>query len=131
MVDASKATINRFLRGPSFTPQVTSPTLHAQLKNHDNQQEWLSNLLAEGTPGWLTNPSERIFKASLTLEAKFWWGVVHTHLMPTNRDNIMGDDRAILVTTLVANVSLDIGKLSWKILKSRYQRPTLHILSRV
>lgn len=35
MVDISKRTINRFLHGPDFTSQVTSPTFYYQLKDHE------------------------------------------------------------------------------------------------
>lgn len=66
MVDLSKTTINKFLHGPEFTPQATSPTFYARLKHHANQQSWLATLIAEEKPEWLTNPNERIFKAFLT-----------------------------------------------------------------
>lgn len=78
IVDISEATINRFLHGPNFTPQSTSSTLYARLKHRENQRNWLATLIADGEPEWLTNPSERIFKASLTSEARFWWGIVRT-----------------------------------------------------
>ena len=105
MVDLLETIINRFLHGPGVTPQETSPTFYARLKHHENQWCWLATLIAEEKLEWLTNPNERIFKASLTQEPKFWWGLVCTHLMPTKGDNILGDDRAILVISLMANLS--------------------------
>ncbi|PHT36251.1 hypothetical protein CQW23_23951 [Capsicum baccatum] len=106
MVDFLETTINRFLYGLGFTPQVTLSTFYARLKHHENQRSWLATLIAEGKPEWLTNPNERIFKASLTQEAKFWWGVVCTHLIPIEGDNILGDDRAILVASLMDKLKL-------------------------
>jgi len=110
MVDLSEATINRFLHGLEFTSQATLPILYARLKYNANQWSWLATLIAKGKPEWLTN-NKRIFKAFLTQETRFWYGVVRTHLMPTKGDNILGDDRAILVVSLVAKLILNFGEI--------------------
>ncbi|PHU09373.1 hypothetical protein BC332_21233 [Capsicum chinense] len=117
IVDLLETTINRFLRGPEFTPQATSPKFYARLKHRANQWSWLTTLITEGKLEWLNNLNERIFKASLTQEARFWWGVLCTHLMPIEGDNIIGDDRAILVTNFVAKLSLNFGEIIVKEMK--------------
>ncbi|PHT53298.1 hypothetical protein CQW23_07760 [Capsicum baccatum] len=78
MMDISKATINSFLHGPNFTPQATSPNFYARLKHRKNQQTWLATLIADGEPEWLTNPSKRIFKASLNSKEIFWRVAKHS-----------------------------------------------------
>ncbi|PHT40486.1 hypothetical protein CQW23_19340 [Capsicum baccatum] len=90
-VDIFYMTINRFIQEPNFNPQDTNPAFYHRLKSKDDQRPWFATLIAEGDLLWLTRPSKRIYKASLTQEAKFWWGVVRTHLMPTDEDNILGD----------------------------------------
>ncbi|KAF3655081.1 hypothetical protein FXO38_14849 [Capsicum annuum] len=106
------STINKFLYCPNFTARSTSPTFYAWLKHRENQRSWLAILIIDGELEWLTNPSERIFKASLNSESRFWWGIVRTWLMPTDGDNILGDDRAILVTSFVANLKLNFGEIT-------------------
>ncbi|KAF3648307.1 hypothetical protein FXO38_03288 [Capsicum annuum] len=80
-------------------------------------------LITEEKPKWLTNLNERIFKASPTQEARFWWSVVCTHLMPNEGDNILGDDRAILVTILVAKLNLNFGEIIAEEMKIWVSRP--------
>ncbi|PHT89784.1 hypothetical protein T459_04897 [Capsicum annuum] len=122
MVDISEATINRFLYGPNFTPQATLPTFYVQLNHRENQQNWLDTLIADEQPKWLINSGERIFKASLNSEVRFWWGIVRTWLMPTDGDNIFADDRAILVTSFVANLKLNFGEIIAKEIKNHVSR---------
>ncbi|KAF3657465.1 hypothetical protein FXO37_14926 [Capsicum annuum] len=122
MVDISEATINRFLYGPNFTPQATLPTFYVQLNHRENQQNWLDTLIADEQPKWLINSDERIFKASLNSEVRFWCGIVRTWLMPTDGDNIFADDRAILVTSFVANLKLNFGEIIAKEIKNHVSR---------
>lgn len=67
--------------------------------------------MADGEPDWLYNLSARIFKASMTKEERFWWGVVYCRLMPTIEDNIIGEDKAILVASLLSNLPLNFRKI--------------------
>ncbi|PHT30798.1 hypothetical protein CQW23_29609 [Capsicum baccatum] len=90
---------------------ATSTTFYARLKHRENQQNCLALLIADGEPKWLTNPSKRIFKASLTLELRVWWGILRTWLMPTDGDNILEDKRAILFASFVANLKLNFGEI--------------------
>ena len=69
--DISGTTINRFLHGPYFNPQVINPAFYHRLKSKDNHRLWVAIFIAERDPLWLTQPSERIYKASLTQEEKF------------------------------------------------------------
>lgn len=117
MVDVSEATINRFLHGPNFTPQATSPNFYAWLKHQENQRTWLAILLANRGPEWLTNPGKRNFKASRNTEARFWWGIFRTCLMPIDCDNILGDNRAVLFTSFVSKLKLNFGEIIAKEIK--------------
>lgn len=104
MVDLSDRTINWFLHGPNFIPPVTSQKFYHRMTDRANQRTWLAQVIADGELEWLHNPSARIFKASLTQEARFWWGVVRYRLMPTVGDNIIGENRAVLVASLLSNL---------------------------
>ncbi|PHT32705.1 hypothetical protein CQW23_29042 [Capsicum baccatum] len=123
MVYLSERTINRFLHGPDCTPQDTSPILYSWLKDCEKQHPWLANLIAEGESKWLTNSNERIFKASLTQEARFWWGIVRIWLMPAAGYNILGDNRVVLVASLVAKLYLNFEEIISKEIKIRISRP--------
>lgn len=111
IMSISDTTINRFLHGPNFNIQDTSPTFNNHLKDWENQRRWLVTHIVDREPIWLTNPNERIYKASLIPEEKFWWGIVRMHLIPTENDNQLEDDRAVLVASLVNGISLDIGEI--------------------
>ncbi|PHT38690.1 hypothetical protein CQW23_22263 [Capsicum baccatum] len=121
-IDISNTTINSFLHGSNFTSQVTNPVFYHHLKSKENQHPWLATLIAEGDPLWLNQPSENIYKVSLTQEAKLRWGVVCTHLMPINGENILGDDRAILVGCLMDNVKRNFMEIIAKEIKIRVIR---------
>lgn len=89
MVDVFETIINRFLPGPNYTPHANSPTFYARLKHQENQRNCLATLIVDGEPEWLTNPGERIFKASLTVTEKFWWGIIRSGLIPRDGDNTL------------------------------------------
>lgn len=74
------------------------------MKNREKEHHWLAKIIAKEEPEWLKNANEKIFKALLTQEARFWWGGVHTRLMPTTEDNILGDDRVVLVTSIMSKL---------------------------
>ncbi|PHT35754.1 hypothetical protein CQW23_23454 [Capsicum baccatum] len=121
-VDVSIRTINRFLHGPNFTPQDTSPSVYARIKNWAKQHPWLANIIAERKPTWVTNPNERIYKSYLTEEAKFWWGVMRIWMMPTDGDNILDEDRAILVAIMEKKLPLNFKKIIADEIKIRMSR---------
>lgn len=123
MVDLSDSTINRFLHGPNFTPQATSPEFYYRMQERAKQRPWLAKIIVEGEPEWLKNTSARIFKASMTQEARFWWGFVRSRLMRTTGDNIIDDARAILVAGLMSNYPLNFGEIIVDKMKIRVMRP--------
>ena len=48
---------------------------------------------------------------------------MRTHLMPTEGNKILGDDRAILVTSLMAKFNLNFGKIIIEEMKIWVSRP--------
>lgn len=111
MVYLSDNTINRFLHGPTFTPPTTSLEFFYTMWEREKQRPWLDKIIAEGEMEWLNNACARIFKDSITQKAIFWWGVIRTRLMPTAGDNIIGNDRAVLVAGLMSNYPLNFGEI--------------------
>lgn len=55
----------------------------------------------------MNNPSVRITKSTLSLIANFLWGIVRCKLMPTTGDNILGDDRGVLVASFILRFPLN------------------------
>lgn len=52
-----------------------------------------------------------MFKASLTSKARFWWGIIHIWLMPVDGDNILRDERSVLVASFMAIHKLNFGEI--------------------
>lgn len=123
MVDLFDRTINYFLHGPNFIPLVTSQEFYHRMMDKENQFPCLAQVMADGKLEWLHNPSARIFKSLMTQEVRVWWGVVHCRLMPTTGDNIIGEDRAVLVDSLLSNLLLYLPKIIADKIKIWVMRP--------
>lgn len=48
-------------------------------------------------------------KDSFSQIAKFWWGIIIFRFIPTAEDNILGDDKAVFVASLISGFSLNFG----------------------
>lgn len=65
-VDLFNRTIIRFLHGPNFVLLGTSQEFYHRMTDKVNQSPWLAQVIAEGEPEWLNNPSAWVFKALLS-----------------------------------------------------------------
>ncbi|PHT66090.1 hypothetical protein T459_30515 [Capsicum annuum] len=95
----------------------------AGLKHQENQRKWLVTLIEDEEPEWLNNPAEKITKTSLNSEARFWCVLIWIHLITTEGDIILGDDRAILVASLIDRTPLDFGEIIAEEIKIQLARP--------
>ncbi|MCD9638060.1 hypothetical protein HAX54_021763, partial [Datura stramonium] len=66
-------------------------------------------VLTDGQPPWLTNPREKIYKSTLIFTEKFWWAIMRVQLFPTRGDNMLGEDRAFLLSISLPFPCLVIG----------------------
>lgn len=111
MVKLSDSTINRFPHSPNFIPPVTSQEFYHKITDRANLRPWLAQVIDEGDPEWLNNPSVQIFKESMTQKKRFWWGMVQSRLMLTAGDKIIGEDKVVLIASLKSNFSLNFSEI--------------------
>uniref|UniRef100_M1DID1 Integrase core domain containing protein n=1 Tax=Solanum tuberosum TaxID=4113 RepID=M1DID1_SOLTU len=60
---------------------------------------------------WVSTLSLGIKKATLTFVAKFFWLLVRNCVSPTQADNVLTWDRAVMVATLVAGMVVDFAHM--------------------
>ncbi|MCD9641317.1 hypothetical protein HAX54_027469 [Datura stramonium] len=85
----------------------------ATLDNNGKKGQKASKLpiLIKIQPLWLKNPREKLYKSSLAFTTKFWWAVVKLQLFSIGGDNILGEDRAVLVASLIWGFLLNIERI--------------------
>ncbi|MCE3216078.1 hypothetical protein HAX54_004741 [Datura stramonium] len=106
-IDISSITINRMLYGPEFAPPAKTMKFDYRMRERNNQCLWLAQALMDVQPPRLTNLKGKIYKSTLTLTTKFWWAVVRLQLFPTGEDNVLGEDRVVLIVSLMTGFLLN------------------------
>ncbi|KAG5625171.1 hypothetical protein H5410_010389, partial [Solanum commersonii] len=119
-VDISPATIRRFLYGPttghSWSINTAEFDYRWDIRNSEQRKaviHWLAKYIAaDGERAeWVVAPCLGIRKATLTFVAKFFWLLVHNRVSPTEADNQVTWDRAVMVAALVAGVEIDFARM--------------------
>ena len=68
---------------------------------------------------WVTELKGAIKKANLTFTAKFLWLLVPHCLYPTTADNIVTQDRAVLMEAMIAEFEMDFTWLLHEVMHER------------
>ena len=68
---------------------------------------------------WVTEPKGAIKKANLTFITKFLWLLVRHCLSPTDADNIVTWDRAVLIAAMIAGFEVDFAWLLQAVMHER------------
>ncbi|MCD9561098.1 hypothetical protein HAX54_020059 [Datura stramonium] len=130
-------TIQSFLFSPGYEALVNMMEFDYQMravrerrKHEDSTKrqrkiKWLTSVLTDGELPWLRDDTTTITKRSLSLFAKFWWAMVRLRLVPTQVDNILTLDGAVLVASLMSrfqvlcpdNSSINSGESSEDLLE--------------
>ncbi|KAF3650898.1 hypothetical protein FXO37_18256 [Capsicum annuum] len=86
------------------------PELEHRLFTQTQQKPWISRILTDGVePAGLHNLSKKISKSSLNFKAKFWWEIMRLRLMPTSGDDHLEPTRALIVSSLIEELTVDFG----------------------
>lgn len=59
----------------------------------------------------MINPNAKKTKASPSQVEKFLWGIVRFRLMPITCDNKLGEDKVVLVESLMSRFKLNFGEI--------------------
>ena len=73
--------------------------------------KWIAGYIAEEgvEASWVTGKLD-IKKSTLHFAGHFWWSVVHHRLGPTNTDNSLTLDRAVVVANILAGYEIHFAR---------------------
>ena len=122
-VNISKQTIHRFLFGadrplPATIVEFDHPmeTVKNWIKMWDADQKlellrWIAGYIEEDgvEASWVTGKLD-IKKSTLYFVGRFWWSVVRHWLGPTNADNSLTLDRAVVVDSIIVGYDIHITR---------------------
>ncbi|MCE5166567.1 hypothetical protein HAX54_021950 [Datura stramonium] len=111
LLTSLKPPLHRLRNGIDFSMLVKIVEFNYRMREQHNQHPWLVWVLTDGQSPWLKNPREKIYISILTFTTMFWWAVVRHQLFPTGGDNILGEDRVVLVASLMLRFPLNIGNI--------------------
>ncbi|XP_060208451.1 uncharacterized protein LOC132635880 [Lycium barbarum] len=77
---------------------------------------------------WRTNPKAPIYKRELSLEAKFWWTIIHTRIHPTQFDNTLTLDRVVLLVAIMSKDNINLGLLIAEEIRLRVLQPQTSLI---
>lgn len=97
--------INRFLFGTTYLA-LDKLGHDYRMSDRLNWHKWMVWVLIENEPLWVRNTNEKI-KKFLSFIVKFWWAVVWLCFIPTGRDNVLDNDRAIIVASIIFGFKLN------------------------
>ncbi|XP_059274935.1 uncharacterized protein LOC132029650 [Lycium ferocissimum] len=93
------------------------------------QMPWIVLFIsAKAELPWRTNLKAPIYKRELSLEAKFWWTIIHTRIHPTQFDNTLTPDRAVLLVAIMSKYNIDLGLLIAEEIRLRVLQPQTSLI---
>ena len=134
-VDISLPPIHRFLYGEGVdatrTPLTAEFDYRWQIVKdgqflcepslRETTNRWMALHLSVDGEGadWVPEPKGAINKANLTFTAKFLWLIIRHYLSPTDADNIVTWDRAMLMAAMIAGFKVDFTWLLHGVMHER------------
>ena len=103
-------------------------TVRVRAKMRDEEQKlellkWIAGYIAEDNvaASWVPGKLD-IKKSTLYFSGRFWWSVVRYRLGPTNADNSLILDRAVVVASILAGYEIHFARYISGDLRVGFQR---------
>uniref|UniRef100_M1D9B9 Integrase core domain containing protein n=1 Tax=Solanum tuberosum TaxID=4113 RepID=M1D9B9_SOLTU len=124
-VDISEATICRFIYGPAHTLPINtieydykicivqSGSIQRDADQRETLLRWMERYIAEDgeCTEWVQNPTLSIRKVTLSFAVKFFCLLVRNRHSPTQADNVVTWDRAVMKVAIMAGLEIDFAHI--------------------